>query len=306
GTGVSGSANPLNVLMITNRTITATFGPDYGLCGTVRADYQFQSNLVSTVGTPSELTYFNAGHYFTNQLVDGWPRPTLRFPQGSGLRLYPATAVTPSNAYTIVLLFKFDNVSGYRRLLDTKNAATDNGLYVLNGALNFYPSGISSAVCVTNNTWHQVVLTRDLANQVAVYCDGVPRLNYNDAAGYGVITATNVLKFFKDDGTEDSAGSVARIRLITCALSPAEVAALDRLPISLPPIVLTNWVFNASSQFIFTIMGPPAPLYRVEASTSLTNWATFLDIPSFPGVLNVTSPAAPPPDYRFFRALSIP
>ena len=304
GTGVSSTNNPLNVSMTTNRTITAMFGADYGPCGTVRADYQFQSNLVSSVGAPPDLTYFNLGPYFTNQSVDGVTRTMLRFPQSSGLRLYPANLVTASNAYTIVLLFKFDSVSGWRRILDVKNGTTDYGLYTISGQLNFYPAGASPGICLTNDTWHQVVVTRDLAGQVAVYSDGVSRLNFNDSAtSYGVITATNVLKFFKDDGGEDSAGSVARIRLLTCALSPAEVAALNHFPSALLPIVLTNWVFNASSQIVFTITGPAGPLYRVAASTNFTNWATLLDIPAFPGVLNFTTPPAPPPDYRFFRVL---
>ena len=299
GGGVSGAVNPINVLMTTNRTVTATFGPDYGACGTIRADYRFETTLGSAVGTPPDLVPINAGHFYTNQLVDGLTRMTLRFPQGSGLRLSPLTTVLPSNAYTLVVLFKFDNVTGWRRLVDPKNAVGDNGLYVLNGGLNFYPGSGTSAVCITNNTWHQVVLTRDLAGQVAVYADGIVRLNYNDAAsGYGVVNAANVLRFFKDDGSEESAGSVSRIRLITCALSPAEVAGLDR---GAGGIVLSDWALTPLGQHIFKITGPAAPLYRVETSGTFTAWGTLTNIPAFPGTLWQTNPVGP--GYLFFRAL---
>ncbi len=300
---MSGNANPLMVGMTTNRIITAYFGPDYGVCGTLRADYQLQSNLLSSVGAPPALNYYNTAQYFTNQPVDGLTRTTLRFPQGSGLVLSNATAVIPSNTYTMVLFFRFDTVSGWRRILDLKNGSPDNGLYALNGYLNFYPTGVQSpAVCVTNGTWHQVVVTRDLSGQVVVYSDGVQRLSFADNNGYAVINAANTIRLFKDNTTEESAGSVARIRLFTCALSPAEVAALDRAPV-MAPIVLTDLALDPLGRFFFKVNGPPLPLLRVQRSEDLINWFDMLDVPGFPGAVWVTNPPAPSADHRFFRAL---
>jgi len=42
----------------------------------------------------------------------------------------------------------------------------------------------------------------------------------------GVIDENNTLRFFVDDGDEESAGAVARLRLFDTALSAAEVRAL--------------------------------------------------------------------------------
>lgn len=286
GIGISSSINPLGVLMTTNRTITAFFGPDYGPCATLRADYRFQSNLVNSVGMPPDLTYLNAGHYFTNQLVDGAPHVTLRFPPGSGLRLFPSSDLVPSNAYTIVLLFKFDTVASWRRILDTKNAVADQGLYVIDGRLRFYPSGMESVVCMTNGIWHQVVVTRDLGGFMTAYCDGVPVLGVDDSVnGYGLVTAANVIRFFKDNGGEDSGGSVCRIRLFNCALTPVEVAALDRCPAVGPVIVLSDMAIDPAGHFIFKITGPAGPLYQVETSKTFSAWGTLTNLPAFPGTL---------------------
>jgi hypothetical protein len=227
----------------------------------------------------------------------------VRFPSGTGLILSNATTVIPSNSYTVVVLFKFDTVAGYRRILDMKNGSPDQGLYTYSGQLYFYPGAISSTICVTNDTWHQVVVTRDLPGQVVVYSDGVQQLTYNDAPGsLGIINASNTIRFFKDNAAEESAGSVARIRLFTCALSAAEVAALDRVPAG-PTILLSDWALDPAGRFYFKITGPAAPLLRVQRSEDLSNWSTVNDILSFPGVIWVTNPPAPPADNRAFRAM---
>lgn len=285
GVGISSTANPLVVLMTTNRTLTATFTPDYGVPGEVRADYQFQSNLLSSVGNPPPLTLVNAGQYFTNQLVDGLSRTVLRWPQGSGLALAPTTGIFPSNAYTLVILFKLENVSGYRRLFDPKNAAPDRGLYVRDGKLTVFNNSGDSAVCITNNTWHQVVLTRNAANQVVVYSDGVQRLSYVDSTGAAVVSA-DALRFFKDDAAEESAGWVARIRNFATALTPAEVGALDRVPVDGnpggEPILLSEASREASGAFVFKLNGPAVPV-RIESSTNLVHWVAVTNLNGFAG-----------------------
>jgi hypothetical protein len=142
-------------------------------------------------------------------------------------------------------------------------------------------------------------MTRDLAGQVVVYADGVQRLVHNDAANaYGVINAGNTLRFFKDDAAEDSGGSVARIRLFTCALSPAEVAALDRAP----SLVLSDWALDASGRFYFKITGPPAAQVDVQRSRDLITWTTPTNLIPFTGEAWYTNPPTAAPTNRFFRA----
>ncbi|MGC3957332.1 MAG: hypothetical protein QM813_05045 [Verrucomicrobiota bacterium] len=267
----------------------------------IRTDYQFQSNLVSSVGNPPPLAYVNAGHYLTNQTVDGVSRTVLRWPQGSGLMLQPSGGVFSSNNYTVVLLFKLETVGGYRRLFDAKNGSSEAGLYVHDSKLSYFGSTSDSAVCVTNNTWHQAVLTRNAANnQVAIYCDGVQRLSFTDSGNNAVISANNV-RFFKDNTSEDAAGWVARIRNFATALTPGEVANLDRLPGVSPggnPFLLSAAHQAANGAFVFQVTGPNEPV-RIESSTNLADWSVVTNLNSFAGSYWHTNVLAP--GGRFFR-----
>jgi len=127
-----------------------------------------------------------------------------------------------------VALFRFDEISGYRRIVDFKDPPVDNGLYGLDGFLNFFDSAIGASAVIPAATYVQVVLTRDGSGQVVGYVNGAQQFAFPDSGNDGVVVG-NTLRFFKDDGSsEESAGAVARIRLFDTALSAAEVAALDR------------------------------------------------------------------------------
>src|SRR5262249_32305612 len=54
------------------------------------------------------------------------------FAEGQGPSL--SSAVSPTT-YSLEMLFRIDDTSSYRKLLDFKNRTSDDGLYNLNGAL---------------------------------------------------------------------------------------------------------------------------------------------------------------------------
>lgn len=100
---------------------------------TLKADYQFQGNLNSSSGNvPALINLDGTGgaNTFVSDTVDGVSRQSLRFTANGGVRLNTA-GVIPNNAYTIVILFKFDTVSGYRRVVDFANRTSDSGAYIL-------------------------------------------------------------------------------------------------------------------------------------------------------------------------------
>ncbi len=266
----SGNLNPLTVLMDAHKTITASFG----ITNNSGADYQFQMNLNSSVGVPPALQNVGAGNIYVSDSVDGCPRTVLRFPQGNGLLLQPTSGVVPTNVYTIAMLFRFDTVSGFKRVLDFKTGTTDNGLYVYNGALNFYPTASGPAGSVLVSNWVQVVVTRDATDTVAVYANGVPQFSFSDTAGNGVISTANALRFFKDNNaiSEESAGFVARIRLYAAAMTPAQVALLDRTECAGAPRFLTPWFDSANVLNLPVEHVTPGVPYRLLASTNLTTW----------------------------------
>jgi hypothetical protein len=195
----------------------------------LRADYQLENSLASSAaGGPSLANLGN--NVFSTASVDGTSRTVLNFAQNDGVQLASASSLMPGNVYSVVMLFSFSNVSSYRRILDFNNGSSDNGLYFFDGGLTFYPASSIASTAIGANTFVQVVLTRDSARNVLGYVNGAQQFAFVDTDNLAILDAANVLRFFRDDGTEGSAGSVARIRVFDTALSAGEVAALDRLP----------------------------------------------------------------------------
>ncbi len=296
----SGAANPLNLVMNTNKTVTAVFG----ITNNSGADYQFQLNLNSSVGSPPALQDIGVGNFYTSDSVDSCARTVRQFPLHNGLHLQPTTGVIPTNIYTIVMLFRLDQTNGYRRLLDFKTGSPDVGLYVFNGRLYFYPSVAAPASTIAAGQYVQVVLTRDGTN-VAGYVNGVQQFNFADTANYGVLNSANDLRFFKDDGaTEESGGAVARIRLYAAAMTAGQVVLLDRVdcgcapPQFVPPVTYSNGVVS------LTLQVTPNATYQIQASTNLADWVTTTNVTSALPSVVITDAQAGNYARRFYRAVA--
>ena len=303
----SGIANPYDLVMDSHKTVTGNFA----VTNDSGADYLFQFNLKSSVGSPPDLLNYAAGNIYTNDTVDGCARTALAFQAHSGLRLTPTAGVIPSDNYTIVMLFRFDLTNGYRRVLDFKTATTDLGLYVVNGRLSLYSLAQGPASSVASGQYVQVVLTRDSATGVACgYVNGVQQFSVADPTGIAVISAPNELRFFKDDGSEDSSGAVARIRLYSLVMPPAQIAALDRVPgCAVPTPGFLNppgFGVGVHPPIILSITNlVPGVIYHLQAAGNLTtNAAGWNDINVFtPGssTLILQDPDVWQYDRRFYR-----
>ena len=224
--------------------------------GALKADYRFQESLASAVGTAPDLANLGA-NTFVPATVDGTSRFVLRFAENDGLMLSPASSVFANDVFTAVVLFSFDTVSSWRRLIDFKDAASDYGLYVFNGSLSFYPIVVESADSIPANTFVQVALTRDESARVTGYVEGVEQFAFIDSGNDAGLAPSDVLRFFRDNGTEGSAGAVARLRLYDAALSATEVAALNRLPYAGPvgtyTVLWTNAPFGVHALSVVAV-----------------------------------------------------
>jgi hypothetical protein len=195
---------------------------------TLKADYKFKNNRRSP--SPSAPALFDVGSggtsTFATENVDGTNRTVLRFPDGNGLQLIDATNVIPRNRYTIVVKFRFDDVSNYGRVIDFSRALSDNGPYVLAGQFIFHPNDTSTVVNIDTDEWVNVALTRSQAGRLRGYVDGAQVFDFTDPAA-GKIGELNTLRFFRDnDNREETSGAVSRIRLYDNGMTPAQVAAL--------------------------------------------------------------------------------
>jgi uncharacterized protein YmfQ (DUF2313 family) len=296
----SGSANPLTITMDAHRNIAAVFG----LTNAPNADYQFLNNLRSSVGTPPDLANIAAGNLFITNIVDGVSRPVYHFAQGSSVVLQPADGVIPTNIYTAVLLFSFDNISGWKRILDVKNPANNYGLYAYYGQLYFYPAAYGPSATIAASNYVQVVLTRDASSNVVGYVNGVQQFSFVDTQNYATLAGSpEMLRFFKDDSTEDASGAIARIRLYNQVMSSNQVAVLDRLPSGIaPPRFLTPYmsggVLNLPAQLT------PGFAYRLLASTNLVNWTNLSTNTPGASPFTFTDPLGPVSPARFYRLVT--
>ncbi len=246
--------------------------------GPLKADYRFENSFVSTVAGSPALDQIGEGNAFASETVDGVEQTVLRFPQGNGLTLPSFTGLVAGKAYTIVVLFRFNSVNGYRRLLDFKNAAGESGCYIADRQLFFFLfNSVGSAPTIEPNTWAQVVITRAADGTVTGYHDGGFRLSFKDEANVMLPEVADTLRFFKDNGAEESAGAVARIRLYNTVLTAAEVAGLDRLPLPVRAPVLG---FTATASQLVLSWPVTASGFILQAAEHLTppiSWAAVSD-----------------------------
>jgi hypothetical protein len=193
------------------------------------ADYRFDDSLASSVpGAPPLSPLIPAGSFQT-ATVDGRPDRVYAFPEGSGVS-YPASGLPNPRNYSTVVDFSFDDVSGFNRLLAPR--PIDSGLYILDGKLDYYDGTGSgndneSGVVFSNGAFAQLAFTRAADNVAIGYVGGQRLISQVDPTGQTVVDAGG-LRYFKDNGIEDSAGRVARIRVYDGVLSPQDVLAINQ------------------------------------------------------------------------------
>jgi hypothetical protein len=194
-------------------------------------DYTFQNTLADSLGGPS-LTSLGG------TLGAG----TYTFGAEQGLSLSGALTASQAANYSVYMDFDFDDLTGYRKILDFKNLASDNGLYDLSTDLNYYNFSFGPSGAFTAGTFAQVVLTRDsVSGLLTGYVNGVEQIQFTDTTSDAVFNAANnIINFFEDDavtgGRESSSGAVSEIRIYDGALTASEVTALSTTvpePISL-------------------------------------------------------------------------
>ena len=113
----------------------------------------------------------------------------------------------------------------------------------MNGTLYFYPLASGPSATIAASNYVQVVLTRDASSNVVGYVNGVQQFSFVDTQNYATLAGEpEMLRFFKDDSTEDAPGAIARIRLYDKVMPPTQVASLDRLSGGIaPPYFLTPY-----------------------------------------------------------------
>jgi hypothetical protein len=211
--------------------LTLLGGSDAASAATLKANYQLQGSRTSQLAGAPDLADAGPGNRFATETVDGVPRQVLSFPRGGGVSLLTAGLVDPTT-HSIVMLFRLDEVFGYRRLLDFSDGASDNGLYNLDGRAVLYVGGniAASPDPVFEDSYVQVALTSKAtvagSQWTAVYVNGTPVAAAETTRGFDL--GSGVLRFFKDNVSgpgqgEESAGALACVLVYDGALTADEV-----------------------------------------------------------------------------------
>jgi len=191
-----------------NGASSATLLHEYRLDGTF-ADQLGGPSLVSTGGVPGVLGYnFTAGHTLS---VSG--------------------ALANTGHYAIEMFFSLDETNDYRKLIDFQNLTSDDGLYNLDGMLNFYDYSLAATQSLAPGRLIHLVVSRDRTNLLFTsYVDGVLQIAIIDDTRAGVFSGTNgIIHFLRDDavtGVENPRGYLEYIRIYNGPVSAAEAAAI--------------------------------------------------------------------------------
>jgi hypothetical protein len=188
-------------LLIAAAVLAAVAGSRAAWAQKVVRDYTFGASLKDNAGAGPALKSLGGA------VGDG----VYEFAVGNGLQL-EKTGVT--DHYTIELTFRFDDVDGWQKIVDFKDRADDNGLYVLDGQLQFYNFGIGGRIEPSKD--YVIRLERDReTKQVRGYVDGQRVFEFVDRGDDGVFQGENAFFFVDDAATTDeqASGSVKRIRI---------------------------------------------------------------------------------------------
>ncbi|MGK2863633.1 MAG: LamG-like jellyroll fold domain-containing protein [Chitinophagaceae bacterium] len=180
------------------------------------------------------------------------------------------------SVYTIEMTFKSSPTGNYHRVmgftdLTTGDSTSDNGIYirpddpVSNGQLIFRVDSVEIGLGTTldSSTWYHLTFVRDANHIITYYINGVWQGNYDDSLGNFLPLASNgnVISFFRDNGTEEVAGSIAKLSIYNRVLTESEIQKKTFKNICNTTVVLAadpneghQWKFpgSASSPFIST------------------------------------------------------
>jgi len=134
-----------------------------------------------------------------------------RFAAGQGLQLED---VGVDDHYAVEMVFACGAVGGYQKLIDFRNRAADEGLYLFNNRLMFY--NLADGHPVTAGAMHRLRLERDRgARLVRAYLDRQPAFAFLDLDGDATFEKSLAF-FFVDDRTttgEQGPGVLASLRI---------------------------------------------------------------------------------------------
>lgn len=137
------------------------------------------------------------------------------FAANQGLKL--DSALTDTSNYAVEMRLRFDDsISSWNKLIDFRSLSSDNGLYILNGSINYYISGSNNlGGSISTGEFFTLAFVRS-GSTISTFLNNTALGTFNDANN-DAVAPNNILNFFVDDNRtgqrEAFAGTVDFIRI---------------------------------------------------------------------------------------------
>jgi uncharacterized delta-60 repeat protein len=190
--------------------------------------------LVSQAQTAARIYEFNGSYADTNggaaMVPNGGTLGAAGYTFAAGQGPSVSNALANTGEYSIEMLFRINDVSTYRSLLNFNGVSADFAIYCSSGRLEFYGTSASASatVCFVANQVHRLVVTRNATTKAMVaYVDGAQVAQATDTNNNYVASASGgILHLLRDNAGEDSAGFLDLVRIYHAVLTPTQVANL--------------------------------------------------------------------------------
>ena len=196
-------------------------------CVSGELDYEFKDQFASSKFGPALVPAWGSGHFSSSR---GYV-----FNTGQGLKLDEHKCIKKTEkGWTILIKGQVSYTNGWRRILNSQGWG-DFGFYIRNGIFKVYPSG-AGMVCpwkILPNEEVTYVISRSKKGEVSMYQNGLKCAMKKPAVASRFLLHPRDVSFFRDDGNENTPGSVRRIMMWPRVLGDTEVA--DESKCELPP-----------------------------------------------------------------------
>eukprot|EP00960_Hanusia_phi_P062612 765213-Hanusia_phi.AAC.3 len=179
-------------------------------------DYRFAMSFLSDTKGPSLVPRWGEGTFVG-------PEGPYGFPEGKGFRLEQSRCLV-GKAYSLIMEVALDVTQGWVSLVSSEGW-DDNGLYV-NEYLQLFPrsSNVRCPELIRPDHMYKIGMTRSDTGAVSLFLHGA-----KCGAGEPLFSdkfelSSKWTDFLHDDGSENSAGTIKRLRLFDKELSETEMA----------------------------------------------------------------------------------
>lgn len=175
-----------------------------------------------------------------------------------------SNALANTGEYSIEMVFRINDISGYRSLINFKDRGADEALYSQNGRLIFYnvPGGSSTTDDLVNGQTYRLIVTRNATTKLTTaYLNGVQKVQVTDNSNFYVASASGgILHFLRDNGSEHPSGFLDQVRIYHSVLTAAQVTALGGPPAD--PLALWQAQVSAGTPYVtrFTPVNGSSPV----------------------------------------------